>query len=226
MDGGCPLIWTLISDLFLSYYVSTKDPSADRRKREDVFDYISLTNKPEIELQCRYRIGIYFLIKQTLTKTKTRPKSDSNQTQTITQTWLPKTRVIQDLNRTQIRPMSKCKLWNNLFKSRNITVNADFTAGASDASDSNLMKTGFLQYSATVVDPRIGHDQFTEVMIRPSHHLSNIYVTWVKGLIYDFRFWFEFSFLVFIIISGQLNAKSPPGVANYFQYIPSTMTSA
>ena len=29
-----------------------------------------------------------------------------------------------------------------------------------------------------------------------------------------------------IIILGQLNAKSPPGVANYFQYIPSTMTSA
>ena len=49
---------TKILDLFLSFYVKTKQP--DRRKRNDQEEYddISLKNKPELELTCRYRIGI------------------------------------------------------------------------------------------------------------------------------------------------------------------------
>ena len=42
-----------ISDLYLRYFVSTKEP--ERRKRETEFDDISLSNKPEIELTCRFR---------------------------------------------------------------------------------------------------------------------------------------------------------------------------
>ena len=49
-------------DLFLSYYLSTEDPSGKRRKREDPFDDISLTNKPEKELACKIRTRIQILI--------------------------------------------------------------------------------------------------------------------------------------------------------------------
>ena len=41
------------SDLYLRYFVSTKEP--ERRKRETEFDDISLSNKPEIEMTCRFR---------------------------------------------------------------------------------------------------------------------------------------------------------------------------
>ena len=42
-----------ISDLYLRYFVSTREP--ERRKRETELDDISLSNKPEIELSCRFR---------------------------------------------------------------------------------------------------------------------------------------------------------------------------
>ena len=53
-------------DLFLSYYLSTENPADKKRKRRDVFDDISLKNKPEKELRCRIRIrikyGPYYLV--------------------------------------------------------------------------------------------------------------------------------------------------------------------
>ena len=46
-----------------------------------------------------------------------------------------------------------------------------------DTIDSEITKTGILEYSATVHDTSIGHDHFTTVVISPKHHLSNVYVT-------------------------------------------------
>ena len=63
------------------------------------------------------------------------------------------------------------------LKSRNVTVDSQFEAPESVSEDDDVMQTGFLQYSATVVDTEIGKDQFTEVVIKPLHHLSDIYVT-------------------------------------------------
>ena len=63
------------------------------------------------------------------------------------------------------------------YKSRDITVDSQLSVPTSLATDDDVTKTGFLQYSATVVDTKIGRDQFTEVIIKPLHKLSNIYVT-------------------------------------------------
>ena len=46
-----------------------------------------------------------------------------------------------------------------------------------DTIDSEITKTGILEYLATVHDTSIGHDHFTTVVISPKHHLSNVYVT-------------------------------------------------
>ena len=64
-----------------------------------------------------------------------------------------------------------------ILGSRNITVDTQFEAPESVSEADDVMQTGFLQYSATVVDTEIGRDQFTEVVIKPLHHLSNIYIT-------------------------------------------------
>ena len=56
-------------------------------------------------------------------------------------------------------------------------VDSTLSVPTSVPSDGDVMQTGFLQYSATVVDPKIGRDQFTEVIIKPLHHLTNIFVT-------------------------------------------------
>ena len=45
----------LFLDFFLSYFLLTKDPAGKRRKREDEFDDISLKNRPEKELTCKFR---------------------------------------------------------------------------------------------------------------------------------------------------------------------------
>ena len=50
------------SDLFLSYFLPTEDPSGKRRKRDDPFDDISLTNKPEKELTCKIRTRIKIFV--------------------------------------------------------------------------------------------------------------------------------------------------------------------
>ena len=47
-------------DLFLSYYLSTDNPADKKRIRKDVFDDISLKNKPEKELTCKIRKGIKY----------------------------------------------------------------------------------------------------------------------------------------------------------------------
>ena len=46
-----------------------------------------------------------------------------------------------------------------------------------NVTDDNILKTGYLKYTAMVIDSKIGRDKFTEVKIMPAHHLSNIFVT-------------------------------------------------
>ena len=83
-----------------------------------------------------------------------------------------------ELKNATVRPMLN---WNKMTKlileSRNITVDSQFEAPESVSKVDDVMQTGFLQYSATVVDTEIGKDQFTEVVIKPLHHLSNIFIT-------------------------------------------------
>ena len=61
---------------------------------------------------------------------------------------------------------------------RDININSELTiASTSTQSNEDISNTGFLQYEATVKDVKIGRDQFTEVLIKPKHHLTNIYAT-------------------------------------------------
>ena len=60
---------------------------------------------------------------------------------------------------------------------RNIDVNSELTMSSSSTqSNQAVTRSGILGYQATVNDVKIGHDKFTEVLIEPKHHLSNIYV--------------------------------------------------
>ena len=60
---------------------------------------------------------------------------------------------------------------------RDIDVNSELTMTSTSAqSENNVTNSGILQYQATVNDVKIGRDDFTEVLIEPKHHLSNIYV--------------------------------------------------
>ena len=55
-------------------------------------------------------------------------------------------------------------------------MDSQFKAPESVSEADYVIQTGFLQYSATVVDTKIGKDKFTEVVIKPLHHLSNVYI--------------------------------------------------
>ena len=60
---------------------------------------------------------------------------------------------------------------------RDINVNSELTiSSTSTQSTDDVTNSGILQYQATVKDVKIGRDDFTEVLIEPKHHLSNIYV--------------------------------------------------
>ena len=60
---------------------------------------------------------------------------------------------------------------------RDIDVNSDLTVSStSTQSEDNVTNSGILEYHATVKDVKIGRDDFTEVLIEPKHHLTNIYV--------------------------------------------------
>ena len=98
--------------LYLNYYLNT---TQSRRKRnDDVFDDISLNNKPQLQFTCKY--------------------------------------------------------------DRELNVNSELTvASTSTPSEDHVSRLGFLVYEATVKDVKIGRDHFTEVLITPKHHLTNIY---------------------------------------------------
>ena len=98
--------------LYLNYYLNT---TQSRRKRnDDVFDDISLNNKPQLQFTCKY--------------------------------------------------------------DREVNINSELTvASTSTPSEDHVSRLGFLVYEATVKDVKIGRDHFTEVLITPKHHLTNIY---------------------------------------------------
>ena len=60
---------------------------------------------------------------------------------------------------------------------RDIDVNSQLTLSSTSTQlEEDVASSGILDYTATVKDVKIGRDQFTEVLIEPKHHLSNIYV--------------------------------------------------
>ena len=60
---------------------------------------------------------------------------------------------------------------------RDIAVNSELTILSTSAqSADDVTNSGILEYQATVKDVQIGRDDFTEVLIEPKHHLSNIFV--------------------------------------------------
>ena len=60
---------------------------------------------------------------------------------------------------------------------RDIDVDSELKiSSTSTQSEDNVTNSGILQYQATVKDVKIGRDDFTEVLIDPNHHLTNIYV--------------------------------------------------
>ena len=60
---------------------------------------------------------------------------------------------------------------------RDINVNSELIfESTSSQSEDHVTNSGILQYQATVRDVKIGRDDFTEVLIEPKHHLTNIFV--------------------------------------------------
>lgn len=60
---------------------------------------------------------------------------------------------------------------------RTIRVNSSVLQDNPDSIESDIIKTGILEYSASVRDTSMGHDHFTTVTITPKHHLTNVYVS-------------------------------------------------
>ena len=56
-------------------------------------------------------------------------------------------------------------------------MNTQSTVASPDETTDDVTLTGILHYEASVVDPKIGHDEYTEIVITPKHHLSNIYAS-------------------------------------------------
>ena len=59
---------------------------------------------------------------------------------------------------------------------RDVHINSELTvASTSTQSEEDVSNNGILEYEATVKDVKIGRDHFTQVLITPKHHLTNIY---------------------------------------------------
>ena len=59
---------------------------------------------------------------------------------------------------------------------RDVHINSELTvASTSTQSEEDVSHNGILEYEATVKDVKIGRDHFTEILITPKHHLTNIY---------------------------------------------------
>ena len=59
---------------------------------------------------------------------------------------------------------------------RDVHINSELTVSStSTQSEEDVSNNGILEYEATVKDVKIGRDHFTEVLIKPKHHLTNIY---------------------------------------------------
>ena len=56
-------------------------------------------------------------------------------------------------------------------------MNTQLTVASPVETNDDVTFTGILHYEATVIDPKIGLDEYTEVVIIPKHHLNNVYAT-------------------------------------------------
>jgi len=63
------------------------------------------------------------------------------------------------------------------LKSRDVNLNTQLTVASPVETNDDVTITGILHYEASVIDPNIGHDEYTEIIFTPKHHLSNIYAT-------------------------------------------------
>jgi len=60
---------------------------------------------------------------------------------------------------------------------RDIHINSELNVtSTSTQSEKDVLHHGILKYEAAVKDVKIGRDHFTEILITPKHHLTNIYV--------------------------------------------------
>ena len=60
---------------------------------------------------------------------------------------------------------------------RAIRVDSSFLQDNSDTIESDIIKTGILEYSTSVRDTEMGDGHYTTVTISPKHHLTNVYVS-------------------------------------------------
>ena len=56
-------------------------------------------------------------------------------------------------------------------------MNSQLTVASPVETNEDVTVTGILHYEASVIDSKIGQDEYTEVIITPKHHLTNIYTT-------------------------------------------------
>ena len=56
-------------------------------------------------------------------------------------------------------------------------MNTQLSVASPVETTDDVTVTGILHYEATVIDSKIGQDEYIEVIITPKHHLSNIYAT-------------------------------------------------
>ena len=54
-------------------------------------------------------------------------------------------------------------------------MNSDLNVSETSETTESFTESGFLQYTATVSDVKIGRDPYTEVVITPNHHLTGVY---------------------------------------------------
>ena len=56
-------------------------------------------------------------------------------------------------------------------------MNSQLTVASPVETNDDVTLTGILHYEASVIDSKIGQDEYTEVIITPKHHLNNVYAT-------------------------------------------------
>ena len=140
--------------LLLSYYLNMEEPGQDQTEAsEGVYDDISLNNKPEKELTCKYRTGIKI-------NDKINHLSEN-----------------YGISRNLLKKFESLINKSLILISRNIDVGQiSVNVEPTEETHENLHKTGILTYSAIVNDRIIGQDKYTEVRIQPQHHLTNIFI--------------------------------------------------
>ena len=66
--------------LYLNYYLNTTQSQRKRRNSNDVFNDISLNNKPQLQFSCKYDRNVEINSNLTVSSTTTQAKEDVSQT--------------------------------------------------------------------------------------------------------------------------------------------------